>query len=82
MRRQKKVHFVDDDDDIDEENENKDVGHRNEADEDDGEPMTMQKRLLKLAGHDPVSVINCPFSFNIVYDSSTINKLIQSRYFY
>lgn len=23
-------------------------------DDDDGEPMTMQKRLLKLAGHDPV----------------------------
>ena len=22
--------------------------------DDDGEPMTMQKRLLKLAGHDPV----------------------------
>ena len=27
-----------------------------DVDEDDGEPMTMQKRLLKLAGHDPVFI--------------------------
>ena len=38
--------------DRDEDNEKDDDDH----DHEEGEPMNMRKRLLKLAGHDPVSV--------------------------